>query len=60
MTLDRLQNELLSAVKRDPQLKVSIKADKQAPWGEVIKIIDAAKVANVASINAFTEKPALP
>jgi biopolymer transport protein ExbD len=60
VTLDRLQNELLSAVKRDPQLKVSIKADKQAPFGEVIKIIDAAKVANVASISAITEKPARP
>ena len=57
VTLDRLQNELLAAVKKDPQLKVSIKADKRSPFGEVIKIIDAAKVANVASISAITEKP---
>lgn len=60
VTLDRLQNEMLAAVKRDPQVKVSIKADKQAPFGEVIKIIDAAKVAQVASISAITEKPARP
>ncbi len=60
VTLDRLQNEMVAAVKRDPQVKVSIKADKQAPWGEVIKIIDAAKVAQVGSISAITEKPARP
>lgn len=60
VTLDRLQNELLAAAKRDPLLKVSIKADKLAPFGEVIKIIDAAKVAQVGSISAITEKPARP
>src|SRR2546425_4260369 len=41
VTLDRLQNELLEEAKKNPQLKVAIKADKQAPFGEVIKIIDA-------------------
>ncbi len=60
VTLDRLQAELESATKKDPQLKVTIKADKHSPFGEVIKIIDAAKIANVASINAVTEKPANP
>jgi biopolymer transport protein ExbD len=57
VTLDRLQKELVAAVKNDPRLKVSIKADKQSPFGEVIKIIDTAKGANVASISAATEKP---
>jgi len=60
VTLDRLQAELESATKKDPQLKVTIRADKHSPFGEVIKIIDAAKIANVASINAVTEKPANP
>src|SRR6185369_13491356 len=60
VTLDRLQAELETATKKDPQLKVTIKADKRSPFGEVIKIIDAAKTANVASINAVTEKVATP
>src|SRR5438477_5436385 len=55
VTLDRLQSELEAATKKDPQLKVTIKADKRSPFGEVIKLIDAAKTANVASINAVTE-----
>ena len=58
ITLEQLQRELTGAAKRDPQLKVSIKADKRAPFGEVIKIIDAAKLAQVGSISAITEKPA--
>ena len=56
VTLDRLRKELDAAVRRDPLLKVQIKADKQAPFGEVIRIIDLAKIANVASIDAVTER----
>lgn len=58
VTLDRLQGDLQAAAKKDPQLKVLIKADKRSPLGEAIKLIDIAKVANVASINFVTEKVA--
>ncbi|HAM73511.1 MAG TPA: hypothetical protein DCM86_17905 [Verrucomicrobiales bacterium] len=58
VTLERLQNELVIAAKANPKVAVAIKADKNAPFGEVIKVIDAAKVAQVGSINAITEKPA--
>ena len=57
VTITQLQKELSAAVHLDPQLKVSIKADKRSPFGEVIKIIDAAKTAQVSSISAMTEKP---
>lgn len=60
VTLDRLQNELIAAAKANPKVNVAIKADKNAPFGEVIKVIDAAKVAQVGSINAITEKQAAP
>jgi biopolymer transport protein ExbD len=56
VTLDRLRKELEAAVRRDPQLKVQIRADKQAPFGEVIRIIDMSKLANVGSIDAVTER----
>jgi biopolymer transport protein ExbD len=58
VTMDRLQKELADATRKDPQLKMSIKADKHAPFGEVIRVIDAAKAANVAGISAITEKHA--
>jgi biopolymer transport protein ExbD len=58
VTLDRVQGELIAAAKANPRVAVAIKADKNAPFGEVIKVIDAAKIAQVGSINAITEKPA--
>ena len=56
VTLDHLQADLEAAAKKDPQLKVMIKADKRSPLGEAIKLIDIAKLAKVASINFVTEK----
>jgi biopolymer transport protein ExbD len=58
VTMDKLQSELAAAVKKDPQLKVAVKADKQAPFGEIVKVIDASKVAQVGSLNFITEKAA--
>ena len=59
VTLDRLQNEMAAATKKDPQVRVAIRADKWSPVGEVIKIWDAAKAANVAAdrVSMITEKP---
>lgn len=57
ITFDHLQKELASAVNQNPHVRVAIKADKQAPWGEFVKVWDAAKAANVAGISAITDKP---
>lgn len=58
VTLDRLQSELAAAVKKDPALKVAVKADRQAPFGEIVRVIDASKEAQVGSLNFITEKSA--
>jgi biopolymer transport protein ExbD len=60
VTIDRLQTELESAARKEPQLRVLIKADRRSPLGEAIKLIDLAKAANVGSINFVTEKTATP
>ena len=59
VTLDRLQNELNAAVKKDPQVTLAIRADRKSPIGEVIKIWDAAKTANISPdrVKLITEKP---
>ena len=57
VTLDKLQNELAEAAKKNPQLQVAVKADRKAPFGEIVKIIDVSKVAQVGSLNFVTEKP---
>ena len=58
VTFDRLLKELSERARADPQLKVAIRADKKSPVGEAIRVIDAAKLAHVGSIDIFTEKPA--
>jgi biopolymer transport protein ExbD len=58
VTFDRLQNELIAAAKANPKVSVAIKSDRNAPVGEFIRVIDAAKAAQVGSINAITEKAA--
>jgi len=60
VTLDQLQTELSAAVKTNSTLKVSVRADKQAPFGEVVKLIDATKLAQVGSLNFVTEKNVRP
>ena len=60
VTLDKLQSEMTARVKNDPQLKVAVKADRQAPFGEIVRVIDASKAAQVGSLSFITEKQAKP
>ena|SRR6185503_18236535 len=60
VTADNLQKELLAAVAKDAQLKVAVRADKQAPFGEVVKVMDAITAAKVAGVNFITERTAKP
>jgi biopolymer transport protein ExbD len=60
VTMERLQKELFTASQRDPQLKLTIKADRHAPFGEYIRVIDAAQAAKVAGISVVTEKQKTP
>jgi biopolymer transport protein ExbD len=58
ITYDVLETELAAATQREPQLKVSIRADKNAPFGEVTRVITAARLAQVGGLDFFTDKPA--
>lgn len=60
VTEERLKTELLAAVAKNPDLKVAISADKAAPFGQIIKVMDAAKEAKIKMVNAFTKEPGNP
>lgn len=57
VTFQRLQDEMIARAAKDPKVVLSIRADTEAPWGQVIRVLDAAKAANIKNINSFT-KPA--
>lgn len=56
ITAERLKAELLAQVEKNPDLKLAISADKNAPFGQVIKVMDAAKAAGIKSVNAYTKE----
>lgn len=59
-TLDQLKTELLSEIEKQPDLQVALSADKQAPLGEVIKVMDVAKEVHLKNpLNIFA-KPSRP
>jgi biopolymer transport protein ExbD len=57
ITADRLQQELRSTAAKDPQASVSLQPDTGAPFGEVLKVWDAAKLAGFKTIHVLTKPP---
>lgn len=61
VTADELKTDLTAAVEKKPDLQLAISADKDAPFGQIIKVMDAAKEAKITNApNAFTKETAKP
>ena len=60
VTADRLKAELVDAAAKTPDLKLAISADKAAPFGQIVKVMDAAKEAKIKMVNAFTKEAGKP
>lgn len=58
LTADNLRSELISRVSKNPELKLAINADKAAPFGQIVKVMDAAKDAKVKFVSAYTKETA--
>jgi biopolymer transport protein ExbD len=56
-TVEGIKAALLAEAAKNPNLKLALSADKKAPFGQIIRIMDAAKEANVKTINAFAKAP---
>jgi biopolymer transport protein ExbD len=56
VTNERLKSELQAMVEKNPQIQLAISADKDAPFGQIVKVMDAAKDAKIKSVNAFTKE----
>jgi biopolymer transport protein ExbD len=53
VTIERLKAELLRQVGGQPDLRVAIMADKAAPWGTIVKVMDVIKESGIKAVNAF-------
>jgi len=60
LTFDKLRDKLKAAVETNPETSLAIRADTEAPWGEIVKVMDAAKEANIKAVNAFLKSGVEP
>ena len=60
VTIERFKDELVAAAGKSPELRLAISADKAAPFGQIVKVMDAAKEAHIRTVSAFTKEAAKP
>ncbi len=56
MPLTELSSTLLQLGKQSPQPALAMEADKKAPWGLVLKVMDAVKTAGFSQTSAFIDQ----
>lgn len=55
VTIDALTATLISLREKSPDRPIAMQADREAPFGVVVKALDALKAAGVKNIPAFTQ-----
>ncbi len=60
LTTDQLRQQLLALAAKNPDSKLAIRADKNAPWGKVISVMDIAKETSIKTVSAFAKDAAKP
>lgn len=60
VTADELKSDLRLEAEKKPDLRLAINADTAAPFGQIIKVMDAAKEAHIKMVNAFTKEAPKP
>jgi biopolymer transport protein ExbD len=54
---DDLKPRLQQEVEKNPELRVAINADKNAPWYRIVNVMDIAKELKIKSVSATTTAP---
>jgi biopolymer transport protein ExbD len=56
---ENLKARLETEVAKNPQLRLAINADKNAPWYRIVNVMDIAKELKIKSVSATTTAPKL-
>jgi biopolymer transport protein ExbD len=59
-TIDQLRAQLTAQAEKNPNVKVAVRADRNAPWGTVVAVMDAVKAAHIKLMSAYTKEPGRP
>jgi len=60
VTFDKLQETLKARAAENADITLSMRADKEAPFGKIVNVMDAAKAAGIKNVGAFTESQNAP
>jgi biopolymer transport protein ExbD len=61
VTLERFKEKLQADLAKKPELKLAIEADKKAPIGQVIKVMDVSKELKLKpGVDLYTKEPGKP
>ena len=60
VTFDKLQTELSAAAERNPQVSLAIRADTEAQFGRIVKVVDAGTAAQIKSFTYFLHEAIQP
>jgi biopolymer transport protein ExbD len=60
VTFDRLQTEFAERVKANPNVTLAIRADTEAAYGHVVRVTEAARVAQIKQIKAYLKSAIRP
>jgi len=55
ITIDSLASDIRAARAADPERPIAMQADREAPFGVVVKVLDALKEAGLKNIPTFTQ-----
>jgi biopolymer transport protein ExbD len=55
LTYDKLKLRLKEEAAANPNMILDIRGDTDAPWGQIVKVRDAAKEANITIVNAAVD-----
>jgi biopolymer transport protein ExbD len=58
VTVENLKSDLVARAAKNPELRLAINADKAAPFGQIVKVMDAAKEAKIKFVSAYTKEVA--
>ena len=58
MTAEVLRAQLLALAEKNPELRLAISADKAAPVGQLVRVMDAAKEVKINVVTMFTKEAA--
>jgi biopolymer transport protein ExbD len=60
ITAEDLGRALQIEVLKNPEVQLAIRADEGAPFGRIVRVMDAAKEARIKTVSAFTRRAGQP